>query len=106
MRKKRKHEQFTENEYNALNKLLTNTKLDDVFQIHQLADGSDWILDTEADEDLTLKDGLLEIYDGLAYSLLHDGLTEEEALCIKELFEEYEVADEEELEILLILEDE
>lgn len=89
---KKSRQKLTTLEWNALQKLLTETHLDSVFY---LADGGkkDFIYAEDPDKDgkyikESICEGSMEIYDALGYPLKHEGLTDEEIQALVALWEE------------------
>lgn len=89
---KKKRQKLTTLEWNALQKLLTETHLDSVFY---LADKGkkDFIYAEDPDRDdkyikESIYEGSMEIYDALGYPLSHEGLTREEIQALVALWEE------------------
>lgn len=92
---------LTDEEYHAISHLTRETKLDSVFDVDTNKNGEDCFRDFENDCLMSLKDGLEELYEAMAYPLKHEGLSEEECTALVNLFREFEVGDEEGYEHLL-----
>lgn len=82
---------LTQKEIDTIAKLTHNTKLDGVFDVHVKRTGTVCFKDFENNKTVAISTGLKWLYDGLAYSLYHDGLNEEEAGIIIALFNEFNV---------------
>lgn len=75
-------------EYNALDKIATATKMDCWFLIEQDSYGNDFIHDLENNVNLTLEEGLAQLADGIVNPLDYDyyGLTNAEIEAVLTLF--------------------
>lgn len=80
-------------EWNAITHLTSETKLDSVFDLVQVEHDSDpdcwW--DFENNREMTLREGLKELWSGLAYPLQHDGLSEKEATLVVNVLKEFRI---------------
>lgn len=80
---------ITDSQFNAISHLTSATKLDSTIDIAWDGTG-DFFVDFEENKKLTIKEGLEEIADAIAYPLAHD-VSSDEAIIIVDLFSKYEV---------------
>ena len=84
---------LTDEEWNAITKLTNETKLDSSFDLCQTANDSDpdywWDFDNNCQ--MNLRDGLQELWEGLAYPPQHDGLSKEEAKLVADVLLEFRI---------------
>lgn len=82
--------QLTLNEYEVLSKIADKSKMDCWFYIERKPSGDDVILDLENNEELTLADGVYQLYEGMTeYS--DYGLSKYQVKTFEELLEKLEI---------------
>ena len=85
-------ERLTDNQYNVLNKIASQTKMDCWFYIHTKKNGADVIKDLENNKFLPLRAGIAQLNDGIVPDLID--LTDEEWNTYFALLEELKITNE------------
>lgn len=80
---------LTNDEYNVLNKIASQTKMDCWFSLDTDEDGSDYVFDLEHDRELTLQAGVAMLNDGIVPDMLD--LTAEEAAVYDNLLQKMDI---------------
>ena len=88
-------------EFNAISTLTMHTKLDSSFDVYEKKNGDDVFKDYDEDRFMSLHQGLILLYDSIAYPLKHERMTEEESKIIVNVFRDFGVGTEEGYEWLL-----
>lgn len=92
---------LTNEEYNAVQRLTAETKLDTVFDVCTVSEEKDGFIDFEnGSEILSLEEGFKILYDSLGYPLKHD-VSKEDAELIASLLVEFGACNEDGKEWLL-----
>lgn len=81
---------MSEAEYNVLDKILTKSKMEDIFIVQQ-ENENDYIWDIEEGEQLSLKDGLSQICESMEDWRECYGLTNEDLEVFNKLLEKLEI---------------
>lgn len=86
---------LTNEEYNVLNHITSATKTDCWFWLETDSDGNDYVQDLEEDCDLTLQEGVGQLYEGIGFMTLDDweelGISEQEVGVFATLLEKLEI---------------
>lgn len=82
----KRSERLTNAEYNVLNIIASQTKMDCWFCLATDWDGADCVFDIENDQRMTLRNGISELNEGIVWELLD--LTAEEIAVYKNLLKE------------------
>ena len=77
---------LTNAEYNVLNSIASQTKMDCWFYLDQYTSGEDFVRDIENSDILTLYEGISQLNEGIVWELLD--LTAEEIAVYKNLLKE------------------
>ena len=82
-------------EYNVLNHITSVTKTDCWFWLETDNDGNDYVCDLEEDCDLTLQEGIGQLYEGIGFMTLNEweelGIDKQEVAIFAELLEKLEL---------------
>ena len=78
---------LNDKEYRAINQIASRSKMDCWFLISQNEKG-DFVYDIENNEKLSLKDGLMQLADGIIEPYEFYGLDEELIVAVRGLFDE------------------
>ena len=77
---------LTDAEYNVLNRIASQTKMDCWFYLKTDSAGNDYVLDIENSDILTLREGISQLNEGIVWDLL--SLTAEEIAVYNNLLNE------------------
>lgn len=86
---------LTDEEYNVLNHITSATKTDCWFWLETDNDGNDYVQDLEEDCELTLQEGIGQLYEAVDFMTLNDweelGINEQEIAIFAQLLEKLEI---------------
>ena len=86
---------LTNEEYNVLNHITSVTKTDCWFCLETDKDGNDYVSDLEEDCELTLQEGVGQLYEAVDFMTLNDweelGLDKQEIAIFAQLLEKLEI---------------
>ena len=97
---------LTDSEWNAISTLTANSHLDDGFDVWRKRNGDDCFKDFEDGRLKSLQGGLGLLEESIAYPLKHEGLDDNEANALVNLFKEFKIGDNDWYDWLLSNEDE
>lgn len=88
------HSKLTDEEFNTLTKLTRQLKFDNSWDFVG-GNKKDYVKDYEDNSLYTIEQGLNWAYEGIAYPLSHDNMTEKEIEIIINLFKKYNIGNNE-----------
>ncbi len=78
---------LTDAEYNAFLHYTSAINIDDELDIETKNDKVDWWIDRSTNKHISLRQGLQELWDAVAYPLVHDAYNKEAELMAKVFYE-------------------
>lgn len=106
MAEAKKRTKLTDTEWNAISHLTRSSHLDESFDVYQKRNGDDCFKDMQDGRLKSLNWGLSLLEECIAYPLKHEGLNDNEANALVNLFKEFKIGNDDWCNWLLSDEDE